>query len=375
MADLPTTMRAAIQTAPGKASIEQVPLPQIEFGSILVKVETVWIHSNGRVIFNASLPLFHLPYPIIPGTSNAIGRVAKVGPDTTTLQQGQLVLLNTFIRARDDPTVQILWGAYQGMTPQAKHLYVSTARNSVWAEYVAAPLENVYALNEKLLLGDPKTRGLGYKIQDLLLLAPTTVLYASLRSINLQSGERIIVSPATGQFSAAAVDVAVAMGANVIASSRNAIELAKLKAMHPRIETVALTGDLETDSKALAAFGTVDAVLDVGPPKATGSNSLAAAVSTLKPYGRISLSGGRTDESIPISYMAAMINNWTIRGQFMFERADQLGVIRLAECGLLKLGEESGHHVVATYGLESYEEAMDKAVEMSGPGNIVCLEP
>lgn len=226
-----------------------------------------------------------------------------------------------------------------------------------------------------MFLGDPAAGGLGLQIPDLLQISANTIPYASLRRINLQAGERIIVTPATGHHSAAAVDIAVAMGAQVIAASRNADGLAKVKSMYPRINTVQLTGDLATDSKALAAFGVVDAIIDVGPPKATGSNSLAAAISTLRPYGRISLSGGREDESIPIPYMSAMLNNWTIQGQFMFEREDQLGAIKLAESGLLRLGEASGHSVIATYGLDGIMEALDKAVENSGPGRIVCLKP
>ena len=35
--------------------------------------------------------------------------VAATGSDTTSLRVGQLVLLEPFFRARDDPNVQILW--------------------------------------------------------------------------------------------------------------------------------------------------------------------------------------------------------------------------------------------------------------------------
>jgi len=367
-------MRAVIQTGPGKASVESVPVPCVDRGSVLIKVEAVLVHPNLQAVFNASLPHFRLPYPIIPG-SNAIGRVTTPGPDTTILKEGQLVIVNTFVRARDDPSVGVVWGITPGVTPQANHLYASTLLNGVCAEYVLAPLENTFALDETRLLGDLACGGLGYSIPDLLQLAPDTILYGALRSISLQAGERIIVTPATGHFSAAAVDVAIAMGAEVVAASRNAIGLAKLKKIHPGVNTVQLTGDLETDSKALAGFGVIDAIIDISPPAATGSNNITAAVSTLRPFGRVSLVGGRMDESLPIPYMDAMLKSLKIQAMYMFRREDQRGLIRLAESGLLTLGEAKGHTIDAVYGLDGLLEALDKAVETSGPGSIVYIKP
>jgi hypothetical protein len=81
------------------------------------------------------------------------------------------------------------------------------------------------------------------------------------------------------------------------------------------------------------------------------------------------------DESLPIPYMVAAMKNLTIRGLFMFRRDDQRGIIKLAESGLLKLGEAGGHTIVATYSLDGLSEAFEKAVETSGPGHLVCLKP
>lgn len=374
MAGLPSTMRAIVLKGPGQLSVQKVPVPNIQPGSVLVKVEAALVHSNSQNIINAALPHFKQPYPVIPG-SNFVGRVVVPGPDAVTLEQDQLVFVHSFLRARDDPSVQVLWGISPGFTTESSSLYNSTARNGAYAEYVLAPLENTFALDEAQLLGHPAAGGLGYKIPDLLYLATGTIAYGSLRNIGLQAGERIIVTPATGFFSAAAVDVATAMGANVIAASRNAQALARLKATHSRLETAQLTGNLEADSDALSAFGLVDAVIDVSPPAATGSNSLAAAASTLRPYGHISLSGGRMDETLPIPYLTAMVKSLRIQGTFMFQREDQLGVIRLIESGLLKLGSDGGHAIVATYSLEELDEALEKAAEVSGPGQMVCLRP
>ncbi|KAL2436492.1 hypothetical protein ABEF95_011193 [Exophiala dermatitidis] len=371
MSQIPKTMRAVKLTAPGQFSVEEIPTPQVQAGSVLIKVEAAMVQPQTRNILNAVVPQFRLPYPVVPG-SNAIGRVVEAGPDAVVLEKGQLVLISSFVRARDDPSVRVVWGVSAGFDQRSQQLYTNVARNGSFAEYLLAPLENTVVLDEGRLLGG----GLGYKVPELLHLSADAVSYAALRSIELQAGERIIVTPATGFFSTSAVDVAVAMGANVVAASRNGDYLARLKTVHPAIETVQLTGtDFDADKKALAAFGPVDAVVDISPPTATGSNNLAAAAATLRSGGRVALMGGRLDQSIPISYMDVMWKNLKIHGSFMYTREDQLGVVKLVESGRLKLGKAGGHEVVASYPLDRLTDAADHADKANKLGQLVSLEP
>jgi threonine dehydrogenase-like Zn-dependent dehydrogenase len=141
------------------------------------------------------------------------------------------------------------------------------------------------------------------------------------------------------------------------------------------VETVQLTGDVEADGAALKAFGPIDAVVDVSPPAATGATNLAAALLALQDKGRVSLVGARGDETLPIPYLKAMLNSWTIKGSYMYSRKDVEGVIRLAEAGLMKLGKAAGHVVQGSYGLDEFFAAIDKAVETAGPGSLVYIKP
>lgn len=114
------------------------------------------------------------------------------------------------------------------------------------------PLENVFPLDESVLLGK-----LGYAVEDLCAISACNVPFGGLASIALQPGETIIVAPATGKFGGAAVSVALAMGARVIAAARSADALTNLKSLHEprvgeRIRTVVLTGDVGSDKKSLA---------------------------------------------------------------------------------------------------------------------------
>ncbi|KAJ3561895.1 hypothetical protein NPX13_g8770 [Xylaria arbuscula] len=158
---LPSTMRAVVQTGPGTAAVESVPIPKADAGFALVKVEASLVHSNLAHIFKADIDMFRLPYPAVPG-SFGVGRVVAVGSDATTLREGQFVMVSAFIRSRDNPSVSIIRGVTAGWTPASQNLYKTLTGNGFFAEYVKAPLETVFRLNEERLFGKPGAGGLGY---------------------------------------------------------------------------------------------------------------------------------------------------------------------------------------------------------------------
>lgn len=89
-------------------------------------------------------------------------------------------------------------------------------RDAMYAECAKIPLENCIPLSQSLL-AKPEDGGLGYAAEDLAQLPRLLVPFGGLRDIDVKVGETVIVSPATGAFDGAAVQVAVAMGARVIA--------------------------------------------------------------------------------------------------------------------------------------------------------------
>ncbi|KAH6889710.1 hypothetical protein B0T10DRAFT_403731 [Thelonectria olida] len=376
---LPTTMKALILHKDSSITLDtSYPVPVPIEGSVVVRI--IVTHANPNFVKllrgDPSAHLFTQPRPLVPG-GYCLARIAAVGPDTTVLKEGQLVTVDNFVRARDDPTVQILRSMHDGQTSESKKLHL-VWRDGTYAEYYRAPLENVYALDEKRLCGPVSEGGFGYSVNDLAQLMPTTVPFGGLKSINVQAGETVIVSPATGLFSGSAISVALAMGADVIAVSRNADGLAKVKSMFPSVSVVQMTGDTEADTASItAAAGShpPDAFIDLSPPEATGSSGVTACMMAVKPYGRVVLMGGRGDANIPIPWGVALYRNLTIKGGFMYERDDVRHVIRLLETGRIKLGRENGYEIAGTYGLEEWDKAADAAVEHTRFGSVVLLRP
>lgn len=374
---LPETMRALVCDGPGQPLVvKTVPTPQPTMGSVVVKVLCVQSQRSLQGILSGKTP-FTFPQPLTPGNTG-IGRVAAVGPDTTSLFVGQLVMLDTFIRARDDPDLQILWGFWDGPSPASKKFAAENWAMGSYAEFVRAPLENTWALDEQRLCGAPADGGLGYTVEDLAVIPEALVPYGGLRSLALQAGETIIVAPATGGFSGAAVNVARAMGATVIAMGRNTAVLERTASRFPAgaVRPVANTGDMQADAGTLRAVaaGPIDAYLDFSPPQAGASTHLRSCFQALKKYGRAAMMGLLSSD-VPVSYLHLGMQNQTIRGQFMYERADVRGLIQLVEKGLLRLGVEGGYELGGTFSLDEMDECFRATAAGSDAGQFVLITP
>ncbi|KAH8599015.1 hypothetical protein B0O99DRAFT_650228 [Bisporella sp. PMI_857] len=361
---LPPNCKAIVYSGPGKLTVQQVATPTAVHGSIVV-----------RVLVSKNIPGLTVPNPSIPG-ARAIGRVAALGPDSTAFEIGQLVFLEPFVRARDNPNQStFVWGAgVFGNDPAAIKLNQEVWNNGSWSEFVRAPLENCHPLNEKVLLGSSAEGGFGYSIAELICLPRHVIAYGGLRGIGLTAGETVIVAPATGHYTGAAVDVAIAMGARVIAVSRNLEVLQRIASTHPRVDIVQLKGNVEEDLASIKKFGPVDAYIDISPIAASDSTHVRSCIMAVKPYGRISLMGVILKD-ISIPYITACLNNLTIRGQYMYEREDVRGIIKLVEAGILKLGKSGGHQVVGEFKLEEWQKAFEAAEQNTDAGKIVALIP
>ncbi|KAF2001472.1 GroES-like protein [Amniculicola lignicola CBS 123094] len=372
---LPETMRALVQEVRGSPLVlKSVPMPQPTPGAVVVRVLAALVDSKLPKILQSSEPIlgFEYPLPFIPGT-RAVGRVVALGPDATSLTVGQLVLLDPWVLGRDNPNNWILMGAMNGVTPGSKKLMKDNWSFAFFAEYAKTPLENTSILNEHRLCTE-----LGYSIPELCQLAVDIVAYGGLRSIELQAGDRIIVTPATGAYNGSTVGVAVAMGASVIATGRTESALALLKKVHPgQVETVVRTGDVETDTAALKAFGPVDKMLEMGPGRAVGSTHAKSAIGALRPFGRAVIMGlgGGPMTHVEIPYMALVWNGIRIQGQVMYNLAWLKDLIKMAEAGVLKLGKERGFEVVGEFKLEELEQAWKIAAENDVFGKVVVLTP
>ncbi|KAH8811208.1 putative isopropanol dehydrogenase [Xylogone sp. PMI_703] len=354
-------------------SLETVPRPTAKAGEAVIRMLRVGIVPYMADVLNGTRP-YPLSLPMTPGNT-AIGRVHEVGPDAVELTPGQLVFCDITIRARDNPDVSILFGVHNGGSPASQKLMDGEWRNATYAEYSKFPLENVYPMNEDLLLNK-----LGYTLSDLSSMPYFLVPYGGLAEVDVKPGEIVIVAPATGRYGGAAVTVALAMGATVIAAGRNKKALDALATIHEstgRLRTVVFTENVANDTEALkSATGKpngADACIDLSPP-AAGSGILAASIGALRPFGRCAIMGGMPG-NIDIPYLQVMFKSLRLQGRFMYSRSHILRVIQLMESGLLSVGAKAGLTKTKEYGLESIYDGLKAASENQGWGTQVLLAP
>ncbi|KAH8882083.1 GroES-like protein [Thozetella sp. PMI_491] len=367
---LPSQHRALVlESIEAGFQLKSVPMPRISGGSAIVRIEVCGTLSYFRDIYNGTLG-YSFPTPIVGGIS-AIGRIAALGADATLLQAGQLVFVDCVIRARDDPSALFMTAIHDGESDSSRKLMREVWRDGTLAEFAKVPLENCIPLDETRLC-----HGLGYTVQDLMYISYLLVPYGGLRDIKLEPGETLAVSPATGGYGSAAVMVAIAMGARVIACGRNEAKLAKLKAHVMRgtpganIETVKMTGDEDTDTVAVGAFGKIDAGLELSPHAAANSTLFRSVVKAMRKNGRCSLMGVATDV---MPAWKVVSHNISLRGKLMYERDDMLQFVKMLERGMFPKGKD--FVTTKAFSLENWKEGFDTAAEYIGVGQTVVFTP
>ncbi|KAI1012086.1 hypothetical protein LB503_004607 [Fusarium chuoi] len=371
-AALPKTHRALVLHStrdPYDISVVTQNTPQPCPGSAVIRVLSAGVLTYADRVYSGHKP-YPYPEPFIIGSS-AIGRIAAVGLDATSLKLGQLVFFDSFIQARDNPNSLILHGLSGGFDTASNKLMEGEWRDGTYAEYAKVPLENCFPLDENRLTGNRAEGGLGYSMADLAYLWTISVPFGGLQDIAIRSGEKFIISPAAGTFASAAVLAALAMGAQVIAVGRNKETLNKVKALNPkRIRTVLNTGNIEADVKELTKDGRADAFFDISPGKAITSTHFKSCIMSLRRGGRVSLMGAHEELKLPTQFI--MLNDITLKGKWMYTKDDMRNMIKLVEAGYLKL---DAVQTVGNFPMEEFAGAFDKAANISDPLSQVLISP
>jgi alcohol dehydrogenase len=357
-------MKAAILKEFGSPlTVGYLPDPLLGTGEVIVDVFAAPILPYANEVFSGARK-YLLELPIVPG-AGAIGRIRAVGPDATRLIVGDWVFCDPTVRSRDnamnpDITLQGLSARGNGGLRLQRYFH-----HGSFAERIMVPTENAIPIGDI----DPTDAAQWCALTTLL------VPYGGLLAANLQAGETILVSGATGNFGSGCVAVALAMGARcVIAPGRNEKMLAELvHRFGDRVIPVKLTGNEQEDQLRMqqAAPCPIDCVLDILPPSAETS-VVKAAIMTVRPYGKVVLMGGvgmLGGAGLELPYPWIMRNCITIYGQWMCPANATGRMVGLIRSGLLKLD----HFAITTFGLDDVNEAIAYAAINGGAFKMTVL--
>lgn len=359
-------MKAAVLKSFGSPLVvETTPDPVLGTGEVVVDVVATRVLSYMNEVFSGERN-YTLDLPVIPGPGG-IGRVRAIGPDATKLSVGDWVFCDPTVRSRDDVVAPDI--ALQGLTaagPGGMRLQ-QHFRHGSYAEQMRVPTENVKKLGQITSEEASQWCALGTAL----------VPYGGYLAANLQPGETVLVSGATGNFGSAAVSVALAMGAAcVVTPGRNEKILADLvRRFGARVKPVRLTGNEDDDREAMkrAAAGPIDCVLDIMPPSVSTS-VVRAAVMTVRAYGRVVLMGGvgmAGGPGLELPYPWIMRNCISIHGVWMYPPDAASRLIALVRARLLRLDE----YQTTDFDLDHVNEAVAHAAANGGPFKLTVIRP
>jgi len=359
-------MKAAVLKSFGSPlMIENAPDPVLGTGEVIVDVVATRVLSYMNEVFSGERN-YALDLPIIPGPGG-IGRVRAIGPDATRLSVGDWVFCDPTVRSRDDIVAPDI--ALQGLTaagPGGMRLQ-QHFRGGSFAGQMRVPTENVKRLGP--ITSEEATRWCA--------LGTLLVPYGGFLAANLQAGETVLVSGATGNFGSAAVSVALAMGAAcVVTPGRNEKILDDLvRRFGGRVKPVKLTGNEKDDGEAMkrAAAGPIDCVFDIMPPSVSPS-VVRAAIMTVRAYGRVVLMGGvgmAGGPGLELPYPWIMRNCISIHGVWMYPPDAAARLIALVRSGQLRLEE----YETTAFDLDHANEAVAHAAANGGPFRLTVIRP
>jgi len=343
----------------GRLELKEIPVPHVRAGSALIKVSVSALVSYLKSYTEGKLAVYNPPPQEFTMGSNAIGYIEEVGQDVWHLKPGQRVSLSSHIVARDNVKIPMM--ILLGITKNGDAALPAQLDwpDGTLAPYVLAPVETLTPLD-----------GLE-KYTDAQLSAVTrfVVPYGGLLKGQLKAGETLVVNGATGSFGACAVFLATAMGAaKVIITGRNQAALEEVAAKAgSRVIPVVLKGDPQQDAAAIrsAAGDGADMAFDmVGNAK--NPNSTLAALFSLVPGGRLVIMGSMSVD-LPIPYTYAMINSWSIMGNFMYPKDAPRKMLELVKAGLLPIDVIEPQ----VFKMDQLHEAMDAAATARNLENVI----
>lgn len=350
-------MRAARLNELGKPlAIEQLEMPPTHPSGIVVRVLSSHMMSYTGEVFSGHAARLTPPVPYTPGLC-AVGVVESVADDVTGLEPGMHVFCNPHVSVAsgDGEPEQILIGWF-GLTPGAAPL-LARWKNGSFAEFAAYPAG----------CATPVSADLAADHGRLATLNVLTVAYGALLRGGFAPGMTVIVNGATGNIGACAVLLCLALGAaRVIALGRDQAVLDKLAALdRDRVSAVRLSGDVETDHKAVqAAVPLIELCVDASA--APDPMSTLAALNALRTRGTAVWVGGVRAE-IPVSYMAVLRKELSIVGSYMYGPDVPAALVRLIETGVLDLSAFDIH----AYPLDDINTAIAHAPDCKGLSAVV----
>ena len=345
---LPATMAAVLLTGHGGTDKleyrEDVPVPRPAAGEVLIRVGAAGINNtdlNTRIGWYSQQAQADaiedgawsgaLTFPRIQG-ADVCGRIVALGAGVAATRLGERVLVQSCLCSLRDG---------------AQDVWLGSERDGGFAQFVAVPAADAYAINSALSDAELASFPCAYGTAENLLTRAGAV-----------RGERVLVTGASGGVGSAAVQLAARRGAEVVAVAAAAKldDVRTLGAVHVIAREVPLRDALADSS--------IDVVIDV-----VGGADWPALLDVLRPRGRYAVSGAIAGPHVMLDLRKLYLKDLTFFGCTAQESS-----LFAALVGHIARGEVKPL-LARTYALRDLAQAQDDFAAKRHVGKLAVLPP
>jgi D-arabinose 1-dehydrogenase-like Zn-dependent alcohol dehydrogenase len=322
--------------------IEEVPIPQIGAGGVLVRVAACGIcRTDLEYLQEIRTPK---EPPIVLGHEPS-GTIEEVGDGVESLHRGDRVIISCIFPCGRCPACR---SGHPNLCASAE--LIGASRDGAYAEFIAAPQEGVYPLPEELPLEESAI------LSDAL----ATPYHALVCVAQVKQGDTVAIFGASGGLGLAAVEIASSLGATVIGVGRQAWKLEKAKEFGASYVISTLEVSRVDREINRITLGGADISLD-----ASGIPSLIeAAGRSTRPGGRVVVMGFSLGKiEIPINRLVWLEHS--IHGSKNYHLDDLKMVIQMAQRGMVH-SERLVSHRFALEDINEAFRALDRGEMLRG---------
>ncbi len=342
---IPETMRGVYLLAHGGPEVlspsSDIPTPKAGPGDVLIRVGAAgvnntdintrvgWYSKGDNAADDASWTGAALQFPRIQGIDVA-GTIVAIGDGVDAARIGERVLVEPCLRETNGQVLENPW-------------FLGSECDGGFAEYVRVAARHAYAIDSPLTDVELASFPCSYSTAENML-----------TRARVQSGDRVLVTGASGGVGSAAVQLAMTRGAEVIAVT-TAEKSATLRAL-------GATQTLTRDTNLLDALGhnSVDVIVDlVAGPK------WPALLDILRPGGRYAVAGAVAGPIVELDIRTLYLKDLSFFGCTALERQVFGNLITLIETGAIK------PLVAETFDLEDIAKAQATFKDKGYVGKIV----
>lgn len=314
--DIPKTMYAMQLTGFGdvdKLQYVEIETPQPEHNEVLIRVgacglnntdlnlRKAWYSSQDKTGKQTSWQHTEPDFPIIQG-ADIVGEIVSAGADVDAARIGQRVMVNPTIY-NDNPENPLLID------------FIGSERSGGFAEYVCVPSSNAYVVNSRLTDAELATFATAYLTAEHML-----------ERANVQAGETILVTGASGGVGSALLQLVRVRQAETIAViGRGKATLAR------ELGAIDVVFRDEDDLESALVNHAIDVVADV-----IGGSSIVSLMNIVRAGGRIVTCGAIADPIVEIDLRTLYLRQISLIGSTLGTASEFLSLIEYINANQVK---------------------------------------